>query len=101
MWLKKYLFLIFATQLAFSQSSKVSIEDKIYNAIDLFVQNPTPSKLKSLSKVELDFYTSQRPKSKAEFLALVILNCNKAYYENQFGFTNNAISSYEIGRAHV
>jgi hypothetical protein len=28
-------------------------------------------------------------------LAYVVLNCNKAYYENQFGKTNQAISSYE------
>ena len=28
-------------------------------------------------------------------MAIVVLNCNKAYYENQFGQTQNAISSYE------
>jgi hypothetical protein len=30
-----------------------------------------------------------------ELLAIVVLNCNKAYYENQFGQTEKAISSYE------
>ena len=93
--MKSFLFFLFLfCQLIFGQNPLTQV-DKIYNAIDVFVQNPTPSKLGNLSKIEKDFYTNQRPKSDAEYLAIVILNCNKAYYENQYGQTQNAIKSYE------
>jgi len=70
-------------------------EDKIYNAVDVFVTQPSAKALQNLRNIENDFWKSARPKTKDEFLAIVILNCNKAYYENQFGQTQNAISSYE------
>lgn len=88
--MKIVLFFIL-TQLTFSQVKTSALENKIYNAVDFFVANPTEENLKKLEIEQAHF----EPKSKAEILAMVILNCNKAYYENQFGQTKKAISSYE------
>ncbi|MBN8641110.1 MAG: CHAT domain-containing protein [Flavobacteriales bacterium] len=77
--------------MAFSQSRAISLEDKIYNAVDAFVAQPNAENLKKLEKTEVTF----SPKTKPELLAFVILKCNKAYYENQLGFTQKAIKSYE------
>lgn len=70
-------------------------EDKIYNAIDSFTAHPSAEALQNLTAAEADFWKNPKPKTKDELLAIVVLNCNKAYYENQFGQTQNAISSYE------
>jgi len=70
-------------------------EDRIYNAIDVFVANPSTKALQNLTKTETEFWKNAKPKTKDELLAIVVLNCNKAYYENQFGQTEKAISSYE------
>ena len=70
-------------------------EDKIYNAIDIFIANPKQENLINLTLAEQDFYKNKSPKTADQFLAIVILNCNKAFYENQCGLTQKAISSYE------
>jgi len=70
-------------------------EDKIYNAIDVFVANPSAKALQNLTNTEVDFWRNPKPKTKDELLAIVVLNCNKAYYENQFGQTEKAIANYE------
>lgn len=70
-------------------------EDKIYNAIDVFVTKPSVKALQNLTNTETAFWRNPKPKTKDELLAIVVLNCNKAYYENQFGQTQNAIASYE------
>ncbi|MBF4464595.1 CHAT domain-containing protein [Flavobacterium sp. LC2016-12] len=70
-------------------------EDKIYNTIDVFVAHPSAKALQNLTKTEADFWRNSKPKTTDELLAIVVLNCNKAYYENQFGQTEKAISSYE------
>lgn len=70
-------------------------EDKIYTAIDVFVAHPSAKALQNLSNTEADFWKNSKPKTKDELLAVVVLNCNKGYYENQFGQTEKAISSYE------
>lgn len=88
-----YIF-IFFTLILFGQKP-VSHEDRIYNAIDFFVAHPSAKALQNLTKTEADFWRNAAPKTKDEFLAIVILNCNKAYYENQFGQTEKAIASYE------
>jgi CHAT domain-containing protein len=85
----KILFLLFTT-LTFSQSLP-TLEDKIYYALDVFVANPNPKSLKKMDTFALNL----KPKTNPELLAFVVLNCNKAYYENQFGQTNKAVSSYE------
>lgn len=89
-----FYLLIFTTLNVFGQNA-LSTEDKIYDAVDVFSGNPTSEGLQNLTQVATDFWKNPKPKSKAELLAIVILNCNKAYYENQFGQTNLAISSYE------
>ncbi len=84
--------LIFFFFLSLNVSSQ---EDQIYNAIDVFVAHPSAKALQNLKNTESNFWKNAKPKTKDEFLAIVILNCNKAFYENQFGQTQNAISSYE------
>ncbi|WP_291151139.1 CHAT domain-containing protein [Flavobacterium sp. UBA7680] len=85
------LIFLFLTLNVFGQNQ----EDKIYNAVDSFVAHPSAKALQNLNAAEADFWRNSKPKTKDEFLAIVVLNCNKAYYENQFGQTQNAISSYE------
>lgn len=70
-------------------------EDKIYNSIDTFVAHPSAEGLPKLSVVENAFWKNPKPKTKNELLAIVILNCNKAYYENQFNKVLEAVGSYE------
>lgn len=72
-----------------------SQEDKIYNAVDSFTANPSAEALQNLKNIESDFWKSAKTKTKDELLAIVILNCNKAYYENQFGQNLDAVKSYE------
>jgi tetratricopeptide (TPR) repeat protein len=83
--------LFFVTLILFGQNQ----EDKIYDSIDVFVANPSAKALQNLTNTEADFWKNSKPKTKDELLAIVVLNCNKAYYENQFGQTEKAISSYE------
>ena len=75
----------------FSQSQ----EEKIYNAIDSFTAKPSAEALQNLRNAESVFWKSAKPKTKDELLAIVVLNCNKAYFENQFGQTLDAVKSYE------
>jgi CHAT domain-containing protein len=88
--MKKIIFIFLLSQLVFSQSSK-TLEDKIYDAVDVFVAHPTTVTLAKLESEEKLFF----PKSKPELLAIVILKCNKAFYLKQFGQTQKAILSYE------
>lgn len=88
-----YIF-IFSTLIVFGQKS-ISQEDKIYTEIDVFVAHPSAKALQNLTKTEADFWKNTKPKTRDELLAIVVLNCNKGYYENQFGQTEKAISSYE------
>lgn len=89
-----YLFL-FCSPITFGQNL-LNQEDKIYDAVDHFVANPTEENLKNLNHIENTFWKNPKPKTKPELLAIVILNCNKAYYEkNQFNRIQDAIRSYE------
>lgn len=89
-----FYLLLFMTLTVFGQDT-LAPEDKIYNAVDAFVANPSLENLQKLEASEKNFWQNPKPKSKNELLAIVVLNCNKAYYENQFGKTHQAISSYE------
>jgi CHAT domain-containing protein len=93
--IKLYCYILFFSTLISFGQRPVSEEDKIYNAIDAFVANPSAKAIENLNTIEADFWKSSRSKTKDELLAIVVLNCNKAYYENQFGQTEKAISSYE------
>jgi CHAT domain-containing protein len=88
------LILLFISLNVFGQKS-LGQEDKLYNAIDVFTANPSAEALPNLTQAEIDFWKNPKPKSKEELLAIVVLNCNKAYYENLFGQSENAIKSYE------
>lgn len=85
------LLIVLFSQWAFSQSPASDLEQKIYASVDAFVENPNEKALQKLEAQEKNFNAKLKP----ELLALVILNCNKAYYENQFGQTEKAIKSYE------
>lgn len=86
-----YYILFFSTLMLFGQHQ----EDKIYNAVDVFVANPSAEALQNLNNLEIAFWKNPKLKTKDELLAIVVLNCNKAYYENQFGQTQKAIAGYE------
>lgn len=88
-----YLFL-FHSLILFGQKP-LSQEDKIYNTVDAFVADPTAENLNNLNSTENAFWKNPKPKTKNELLSIVILNCNKAYYENQFNKIQEAVSSYE------
>ena len=86
-YLKQLLVATFFLNCGFAQSK----EEKIYLAIESFTAQPSPENLKKL----VAFERINTPKNKPELLAIVILNCNKAYYQNKFGATQSAISSFE------
>lgn len=94
--MKKLFFylLLFSPLIVFGQKP-LTQEDNIYNTIDTFVAHPSAEDLPKLSGVEKAFWKNSKPKTKDELLAIVILNCNKAYYENQFNKTQEAVASYE------
>ncbi len=94
---KKLIFLLIVLNLNVFGQNPLTPEDKIYAAIDAYSTNPTAEGLQNLAKTETDFWKNPKPKTKNELLAIVVLNCNKAYYENLFGRTHQAISSYEKG----
>lgn len=91
---KTFLFFLLFIQISFGQN--VSLEDRIYTTVDAFVAEPNAESLKKLEVFEKSISTAlDVTKNKPELLAFVILKCNKAYYENQLGFTQKAIKSYE------
>lgn len=92
---KNLFLLLFIINLNVFGQNPLTPEDKIYDAVDAFVANPSLESLQKLDATEKNFWKNPKPKSKNELLAIVVLNCNKAYYENQFGKTNQAVSSYE------
>lgn len=92
---KKLVFLLIVINLNGFGQNPLTPEAKIYNAVDAYFANPTIEGLQNLTKADKDFWKNPKPKTKNELLAIVVLNCNKAYYENKFGKTNQAISSYE------
>ncbi len=87
----KLFFLLWITQLAFAQVKTNTLEEKIYIATENFSGNPSLESLKILENQEKLF----NPKSKAEFLAMVYLYCNKAFGLNNFNQTEKAIVTYE------
>lgn len=83
--------LFFITTLLFSQEKTTVLENRIYHSVDAFVAHPNVKTLEKLNAEEKNFH----PRTKPEWLAFVILKCNKAYYANQFGKTEAAIADYE------
>ena len=96
--MKKLLFsFLLLSQITIGQITSF-LENEIYEAVDVFVNNPSIQNLKILESAEQNFWKNPKPKTKNELLAIVVLNCNKGYFENQFGKLNKAISSYEKAR---
>ena len=89
--MKNLVLVFFIFQFSFSQINDSRISDKIYNSLEAFIAKPNLNDIKKLEVLE----KNSSAKTKSEFLAIVILNCNLAFYQNQFGETNKAISSYE------
>lgn len=92
--IKKSIFLYLFTIINLYGQNKLP-EDLTYDAIDYFVASPSLEGIKKLNTVETLFWKSQDKKTKEGLLSIVVLNCNKGYYENKFGRTNQAIASYE------
>ncbi len=91
----KIIFFLISILISLNVSAQsISLTDKIYNSLDEFVANPKTENLKNLEQIEI-LFNKKTPKTKEELLAIVILNCNKAFYENQLGLTKNAVISYE------
>jgi CHAT domain-containing protein len=88
------LLYLFISLTVFGQK-KHTKEEITYEAIDFFVANPTLEGIQNLNTIEANFWKNQNQKSKTALLSIVVLNCNKAYFENKFGKTNQAITSYE------
>ena len=93
--LKNILLLYLFTSLTVFGQKRPTQEDITYDAIDFFVANPTLDGIQNLNTIETNFWKNQDKKSKEALLSIVVLNCNKAYFENKFGKTNQAIRSYE------
>ncbi|GIZ09348.1 CHAT domain-containing tetratricopeptide repeat protein [Flavobacterium sp. UMI-01] len=91
---KHFILILFSTLIAFGQSA-IRLEDSIYNAIDAFVAQPSEKGLNELTQLDRKFWNNKTVKSKDALLAIVILNCNKGYYEMQLGHNQQAIASYE------
>ena len=95
--IKTVFYLLLFTTLNVLGQNPLTAEDKIYKAVDVYSANPTLAGLQNLETADYNFRKNPNPKTKNELLAIVVLNCNKAYYENIFGKTNKAVSSYEKG----
>ncbi len=91
----QYCLLFLFLSLAVFAQKKHTQEDLTYDAIDYFVANPSLEGLQVLNTIEATFWANQNKKSKEALVSMVVLNCNKAYFENKLGKTNQAISSYE------
>ncbi len=70
-----------------------NLETQIYNTLDSFTHKKNIESLHVLSKKE-DLFEHQAT-TKEEKLALVILKCNKAYYQKLNSIIYDAISEYE------
>jgi len=79
--------------LNFTSGFGQSLEDAVYDVLDSFIENPSPSSLEQLEEKETLF--SKQATTADEFLALVVLNSNMGYYHRQFGNHQKAIKNYE------
>ncbi len=90
----KYFAILLLSVVSFSQTN-LSWENKIYQTVDRLVANPSQIEIDKSEKLEDQFNRSNSKKSKKDYIALVILLSNKAYYLNQFNKKEEAITSYE------
>lgn len=83
------LIVFFISGFTFSQN----LEEQIYNATESFIANKNEQSYQYLVQQEIDF--KGKAKSKGEQLALVFLQCNKAFYLKDSNRLKPAISTYE------
>lgn len=83
------LIVFFISGFTFSQN----LEEQIYNATESFIANKNEQSYQYLVQQEIDF--KGKAKSKDEQLALVFLQCNKAFYLKDSNRLKPAISTYE------
>ncbi len=91
---KLYVLILLSLSLNVGAQSSISVKE-IYDILDAFVANPKQENIKNLDQIEVDFYKNNTTKTKDQLLAIVVLNCNKAFYENKFELTQEAIFTYE------
>ena len=70
-----------------------NLEEDIYKAAEIFISNENDVSIKQLTEKETLF--KNQAATKEEQLALVFLQCNKAYYLNKSGRLQDAILTYE------
>ncbi|MFD0989371.1 CHAT domain-containing protein [Mariniflexile jejuense] len=88
--MKKLCFIFFFTcGIAFSQN----LEEAIYTAAETFISTKNETSLKLLTTQETTF--KNQVKTKDEQLALVFLQCHKAYYLDEHSKLKEAIFTYE------
>ena len=90
---KWLLFLLFSN-VFFSQKS-LNWETQLYASTDVLVAHPNEVHVQKTKTIEQQFYHSTLPKKKEDYLALVILLCNRGYVQRQLGATQEATESYE------
>lgn len=78
-------FVAFGTLISHAQ------EDRFYNALDVFLNNPSPQELSALIQ-KTDALPISDPDSQ---LAKVVTDCNIAYYQTRYGNISGAIYRYE------
>jgi CHAT domain-containing protein len=88
--MRKCITFIILFQCLFVHSQQ--LESEIYNALDTFINNQNEISLQVLNKQEKVF--KNKVTTKEEHLALVILQCNKAYYLKQKNSIAKAILTY-------
>ena len=84
-----YYIIFFIGGIVFSQN----LEEQIYNATETFISNKNNQSYQLLVQQEFNF--KNNVKSKDEQIALVFLQCNKAFYLNDSNQLKTAISTYE------
>lgn len=89
--IKNTLVFLFVFQCFFLFSQQ--LEEQIYNAVDAFNNHQNQTSFQQLVIQEKQFQS--HVSTTDEQLALVYLQCNKAYYLKQIGNSKEAIASYE------
>ncbi|MEX0275302.1 MAG: CHAT domain-containing protein [Flavobacteriaceae bacterium] len=93
---RKNLFSILFLSCAISLSQH--LEEQIYTAAITFINDQNETSLRLLDQQERTF--EKKVVSKDEYLALVYLQCNKAYYLKEHSAIKNAIATYEKAWDH-
>ena len=79
--MKSILFFIFLSQIAFSQTNNITLEDKIYTAVDAFVANPNVETLKNIQESILSSIKYEIISQK-DNIEEIKVNFNFNYYES-------------------